>query len=498
MNEEQLRCAEKALEQVPDDYRKVNAGDVAGQERGHSFHQGMHIGWAWGEDVHGRSYLDFLSEHRHPGMQAQRYFTDGRTEPIATPASTRRVSPDPLEDAEIERKFFAQNRAAYANLRDRGLLPPEGENVGSQNINEFLLQGGSPAAGSDRDDTDYEALSLLADIDLAEAAELTAYKVAHTLVRERARAVSRANAYLNNGSDGFMAHEPSARYNPVQKLWIIGYRNIERPDEILMGGPLIVPDRGPVYRIDSMPKHPEYTGIMAFDIPGDWFDVLQDETDKPYWDVLERFIADERANPDHEVYPAPANVFNALKLTPFLDVRVVVVGQDPYINPGEANGLAFSVPAGIGIPPSLRTIRKELAADLDLEPADLPEHGDLTAWAEEGVLLLNTTLTVRRGESNSHTGVGWETFTDAIIRAISDELEGVVFILWGGDAQEKETLIDQTRHPEPIKAAHPRARATARNQFAGSKPFTTANRLLAGIGRPVINWSLETPSARER
>lgn len=242
-----------------------------------------------------------------------------------------------------------------------------------------------------------------------------------------------------------------------------------------MGGALIVPDRGPVYGTDSMPRQPEFDGIMAFDIPGDWLDVVLDETNKPYWDVLERFVADERANPNHEVYPAPEDVFAALELTPLLDVRVVIVGQDPYINPGEAHGLAFSVPAGIDIPPSLRTIRKELAADLGIGPADLPEHGDLTAWAEQGVLLLNTTLTVRRGKSNSHKGFGWETFTDAVIRAISDELEGFVFILWGGPAQEKEKLIDQTRHPEPIKSAHPKARATALNQFAGSKPFTKAN-----------------------
>jgi hypothetical protein len=144
MDGERLRCAETALRQVPEDYRKVNAADVAGQERGHSFHRGMHVGWAWGEDERGRPYLDFLFEHRHPGMQAQRYFTDGGIELIATPASMRVVSPDPAEDAELERQFFETNRAAYADLRDRGLLPPEGHNVGSQEINEHLLRGGSP------------------------------------------------------------------------------------------------------------------------------------------------------------------------------------------------------------------------------------------------------------------------------------------------------------------------------------------------------------------
>ena len=141
MEDERLRCAESALRQVPEDYRKVDAADVARQPRGHSFHRGMHIGWVWGEDERGRPYLDLLSEHRHPGMQADRYFPGGRREPIATPASMRVVSPDPAEDAELERQFFERNRAAYADLRDRGLLPPPGKNVGSQEINEYLITG---------------------------------------------------------------------------------------------------------------------------------------------------------------------------------------------------------------------------------------------------------------------------------------------------------------------------------------------------------------------
>ena len=394
MNDERLRCAETALRQVPEDYRKVDAADVAGQERGHSFHQGMHIGWAWGEDERGRPYLDFLSEHRHPGMQAERYFTDGRTEPIATPASMRAVSPDPAEDAEIEREFFESNRAAYADLRDRGLLPPEGENVGSQDINEYLLQGGSPTGGSDPDAADAAV-----------------------------------------GADG-----------------------------VLLGG--------------------------------GWDEVLRDELDKPYWSKLLEFITDEHEN--YEVYPPWAQTFKAFELTPYDDVKVVILGQDPYIKPGQAHGLAFSVPTGIAIPPSLRNIRKELAADLEISLSDLPDHGDLTAWAEQGVLLLNTTLTVRRGKSNSHEGMGWERFTDAVISAISAELKGVVFILWGGPAQKKAKLIDLTRHPAPIKAAHPKAWANARNPLAGSKPFTTANKLLAAAGRAPVDWSLldRTPQAR--
>lgn len=141
MNEERLRCAEAALRQVPEDYRKVDAAAVASHERGHSFHRGMHIGWAWGQDERGRPYLDFLSEHRHPGMHAERYLTDGTTEPIRTPGSMRATSPDPAEDAELQRRFVEANRTAYADLRERGLLPPSGENLMSQEINEYLTGG---------------------------------------------------------------------------------------------------------------------------------------------------------------------------------------------------------------------------------------------------------------------------------------------------------------------------------------------------------------------
>lgn len=394
MTDERLRCAETALRQVPEDYRKVNATDVAGRERGHSFHHGMHIGWAWGEDERGRPYLDLLSEHRHPGMQAARYFPDGRTEPIATPTSMRVVSPDPAEDAEIERAFSESNRAAYADLRDRGLLPPEGENIASQDINEYLLKGGSPTAASDP---------------------------------------GPQNAALN-------------------------------ADGVVLGG--------------------------------GWDELLRDELAKPYWSELLEFIAYEHQN--YEVYPPWAQTFKAFELTPYDAVKVVILGQDPYIKPGQAHGLAFSVPSDIAIPPSLRNIRKELAADLEISQSDLPDHGDLTAWAQQGVLLLNTTLTVRGGKSNSHEGTGWERFTDAVISAISAELKGVVFILWGGHAQKKAKLIDVTRHPAPIKTAHPRAWASARNPLVGSKPFTRANKHLAAAGRAPVDWSLldRTPQSR--
>lgn len=151
MNDERLRCAEAALRQVPENYRRVDAVEVAGQQRGHSFHRGMHIGWAWGADERSRPYLDFLSEHRHPGMQAARYFADGESEPIATPSSMRAVSPDPEKDADLERQFVKRNNAAYADLRDRGLLPPPGKNVSSQDVTEYLLRGSLPTAGGDPD-----------------------------------------------------------------------------------------------------------------------------------------------------------------------------------------------------------------------------------------------------------------------------------------------------------------------------------------------------------
>ena len=377
---------------MPEDYRTVDAADVAGLERGHSFYRGMHIGWAWGVDERGRSYLDFLSEHRHPGMAAARYFADGRNEPIAVPASGRTVSSDPAEDAKLEQEFLERNRAAYEELRDRGLLPPQGANLVSQDINEYLLTGG-----------------------------------------------------------------PVAEDSPDVAETVAGARGVR--------------------------------------LGGGWDELLRAELDKPYWTELLDFVTDEYEL--HEVYPSWEQVFAAFTLTPVDQVKVVIVGQDPYIGPGQAHGLAFSVPVGTTIPPSLRTIRQELADELDISPADLPGHGDLTGWAEQGVLLLNTTLTVRRGESGSHQGRGWETFTDAVIGAISAELDGVVFILWGGPAQKKATLIVRGRHPEPITAAHPRARATAKNPFAGSRPFTTANRLLAAVDRAPVDWALLDPQPHD-
>ena len=220
-----------------------------------------------------------------------------------------------------------------------------------------------------------------------------------------------------------------------------------------------------------MPKNDE-------GLPLDWAQVLAEELKKPYWADLQRFVAKERV--EHEVYPKPDQVFAAFRLTPFEDVRVVILGQDPYINPGEATGLAFAVPEGTRVPPSLRNILTELRSDLDVAAPS-----DLTGWARQGVLLLNTTLTVRRGGANSHSDHGWETFTDAVISTISSRKDRVVFVLWGGPARSKKRLIDTTRHAV-IEAAHPKAWATARDPLLGSKPFSQVNAMVQGAA---IDWS---------
>lgn len=384
MSDERLRCAATALATVPETYLKVDAAHVVATECGHSLHHGMFVSWTWGEDRRGGPYLDFLSDHHHPGMSASRHYLSGRTQPIATPASSRQVSSDPLEDAKLEQEFFARNAAIYAELRDRGLLP-ESEVSGSLVINHHLLTGSS---------------------------------------RLPATADSSAG-------------EPNASAFPP--------------------------------------------------LPDDWAELLKSELAQPYWSQLQRFVAAERT--EGLVYPPPSQTFRAFELTAVKNLKVVILGQDPYIKPGQAHGLAFSVPAGIKIPPSLRKIRTELVNELSIDEGDLPKHGDLTGWAKQGVLLLNTTLTVRRGASNSHAGAGWEKFTDAVITRISSELEGVVFVLWGSAAQKKAKLIDGNRHPDPITAAHPQARPNALSQFAGSRPFTKIHEALLAAGKPPVDWS---------
>ena len=183
--------------------------------------------------------------------------------------------------------------------------------------------------------------------------------------------------------------------------------------------------------------------------------------------------------------PPNDEVFAALHLTPYADVRVLILGQDPYHGPGQAHGLCFSVRRGVAAPPSLVNIFKELTSDLGLAA---PRHGNLDAWAGQGVLLLNTTLTVRAHQAASHQGKGWERFTDAVISAVDEKEEQVVFILWGASARKKRTLIDTTRHVV-IESAHP-SPLSASNGFFGSRPFSRTNEALAAAGRAPVDWAL--------
>jgi len=215
----------------------------------------------------------------------------------------------------------------------------------------------------------------------------------------------------------------------------------------------------------------------------DWNPILRAEFDEPYWRDLQQFVAAERGA--HTVYPPHDEVFRALHLTPYADTKVLILGQDPYHGPGQANGLAFSVGDGVAIPPSLQNIHKELEADLGISR---PVHGNLERWATEGVLLINATLTVRAKSAASHQKHGWETFTDQVIRAVSDKNERVVFILWGASARKKKPLIDMARHAV-IESPHP-SPLSAHRGFFGSAPFSRANEALVAAGRSPVDWSL--------
>lgn len=215
----------------------------------------------------------------------------------------------------------------------------------------------------------------------------------------------------------------------------------------------------------------------------DWNPVLKAELSKPYWDELQRFVHDERSR--YEVYPPHDEVFAALHLTPHAEVKVLILGQDPYHGPGQAHGLCFSVRPPVPPPPSLQNIFAELETDLGLPP---PDHGSLVAWAEQGVLLLNATLTVRAHKAGSHQKKGWETFTDQVIRAVDAKEETVVFVLWGSFARKKKELIDTSRHVV-IESAHP-SPLSAHRGFFGSRPFSRINEALTAAGRDPIAWRL--------
>ena len=219
-----------------------------------------------------------------------------------------------------------------------------------------------------------------------------------------------------------------------------------------------------------------------------WAAALAEEFAGEHMAGLRTFLVEEkRANAEGRgapVYPPGNLIFNAFDSTPFDKVRVVILGQDPYHGPGQAHGLCFSVPAGTPHPPSLQNIFKEMADDLGV-PA--PESGDLSGWAKQGVLLLNTTLTVRQSQPFSHVGRGWEEFTDAAIRRLAEGREGLVFVLWGSHAQKKLPLIDTRRHLV-IKSAHPSPLSAYRG-FLGSKPFSRITAHLRARGEPAIDWA---------
>jgi uracil-DNA glycosylase len=214
-----------------------------------------------------------------------------------------------------------------------------------------------------------------------------------------------------------------------------------------------------------------------------WRPVLLSETEKIYWKPLQQFVRDERKK--YTVFPPDKEVFAALHLTPHEKVSVLILGQDPYHEVGQAHGLCFSVRPNVPIPPSLQNIYKELHDDLGCQ---IPNNGCLTSWAEQGVLLLNAVLTVRAHQANSHQGKGWENFTDAIIRAVNDKPDRVVFVLWGAYARKKAPLIDTTRHVI-IQSAHP-SPLSASNGFFGSRPFSKINAALREAGKSEIDWQI--------
>ena len=222
---------------------------------------------------------------------------------------------------------------------------------------------------------------------------------------------------------------------------------------------------------------------MEVKIEQTWKDALAGEFEKPYFASLVRFLREEKAA-GKKVFPPGSQIFRAFELTPLPQVRVVILGQDPYHGPGQAHGLSFSVPENMPAPPSLKNIFKEIESDLGVRMSGYP---NLEKWARQGVMLLNAVLTVRSGEAASHSKIGWEEFADAVIRYISDNCEGVVFMLWGNFARSKRDLIDRSRH-YVLEAAHPSP--LARGAFFGSRHFSQANNILVSRGQKPIDWQL--------
>ncbi|MED1577032.1 MULTISPECIES: uracil-DNA glycosylase [Bacillus] len=215
-----------------------------------------------------------------------------------------------------------------------------------------------------------------------------------------------------------------------------------------------------------------------------WWAVMKSEFEQPYYQELREWMKEEYRT--HTVFPKPDDVYRALHLTSYEKVKVVILGQDPYHGPGQAHGLSFSVQPGVKHPPSLRNIFQELKDDLG---CPVPNQGSLVSWAEQGVLLLNTVLTVRKGEANSHKGKGWERVTDRVIDVLNERDQPVVFVLWGRHAQNKKERIDQNKH-YIIESPHP-SPFSARNGFFGSRPFSKVNTYLKQMGFEEINWCIK-------
>ena len=212
-----------------------------------------------------------------------------------------------------------------------------------------------------------------------------------------------------------------------------------------------------------------------------WKKILHEEFQKPYFQEIISFLKTEKAK-GINIYPPGPNIFQAFNSTPWDDVKLIIIGQDPYHNPGQAMGLSFSVPRGIKLPPSLKNIFREIKTDVGIE---LPDHGDLSSWAEQGVFLLNAMLTVEHKKAGSHKKIGWQSFTDRVIQILSEQKEGLVFLLWGNFAKNKKELIDGSKHLI-LEAAHPSP--LARGAFFGSKHFSQSNEYLISKNKKPIDW----------
>lgn len=221
---------------------------------------------------------------------------------------------------------------------------------------------------------------------------------------------------------------------------------------------------------------------MEVQIEANWKNILKDEFEKPYFESLIKFVKSEYKI--NKCYPKGSDIFNAFEFSPFDETKVVILGQDPYHGPGQAHGLSFSVPKGVAVPPSLQNIYREMKDDLNV---DSPNHGNLEDWAKQGVLLLNATLTVRAHEAGSHQNKGWDIFTDEVIKKLSANKEGIIFLLWGGFAKKKSKLIDSSKH-HILTSSHPSPLSANRGYWFGNKHFSSTNQLLQEQGDDAIRW----------